>query len=44
MLGRWDQADLAVVRELLPPDTGNLGWRVGLIGASRVGRRVAALP
>lgn len=31
------------VRELLPPDTGNLGRRVGLIGASRVGRRVAAL-
>jgi phosphoglycerate dehydrogenase-like enzyme len=31
------------VRELLPPDTGNVGRRVGLIGASRVGRRVAAL-
>lgn len=31
------------VQELLPADRGNLGRTVGLVGASRIGRRVAEL-
>jgi phosphoglycerate dehydrogenase-like enzyme len=31
------------VRDALPPDAGNRAKRIGLVGASRVGRRVAAL-